>query len=144
MAKRLFAAIAFWLFFGLSAHAITPPTKVPVWGDLSPSERQTLAPIGAEFDKLPDTARQRFRNAAKRYPKLTPVEQKRFQDQLTEWASLKPEERKKAREKYKEFQELPPEKRNEVKEKWRQEKENKSAQPTASPPPSPTTPAPRQ
>lgn len=144
MAKRLVAVTAFWLVFSLPVYAILPQPKVSNWADLSPAERQALAPIAGEYDKLPDSARKRFRGAAKRYPHLNPAEQKRFQSQLTEWAKMNPEERKKAREKYREFSELPPEKRNEVKEKWREHQEKKRVQQAPAPPAQTLNPPPAQ
>ncbi|MES2356042.1 MAG: DUF3106 domain-containing protein [Pseudomonadota bacterium] len=137
MAKRLLAVIAFWLLSILPAHALLPEPKAPTWGELTPTERQALAPISSEYDKLPDAARLRFQSAARRYSKLSPPEQERFQSRLTDWAKLKPEDRKKAREKYKIFKELPPEKRKEVKEKWHEREEKKQGQP---PTPSVNTP----
>ena len=40
----------------------------PSWKDLSPQERQILAPLASDWDKLDAQRRQKWRGIAQRYP----------------------------------------------------------------------------
>jgi hypothetical protein len=112
-------ALAFLLPAGAIAQAVAIPP--PSWTDLSPAERQILAPLAPpEWDKLDAQRRLKWRGIAQRYPRMTPTEQQRVQQQMRTWAQLTPQERAAAREQYKSMKALPPEKKQEVQQKWEQ------------------------
>ncbi|HVP87689.1 MAG TPA: DUF3106 domain-containing protein [Casimicrobiaceae bacterium] len=90
----------------------------PTWAELSPADKQTLAPLANEWDSFPAERRQKWLGIAKRYPKMAPAEQQRVQQQMHAWVNLTPAERQAAREQYKNLKQLPPDKRQHMTEKW--------------------------
>lgn len=94
----------------------TPPQ--PGWSLLSAQQKNVLAPLAAEWDKLDNIRRKKWLGIAERYPAMKPEEQQRVQDRMREWATLTPEQRAKVRDTYKEFNQLPSEQKQTVKQKW--------------------------
>ncbi|HXX86356.1 MAG TPA: DUF3106 domain-containing protein [Casimicrobiaceae bacterium] len=88
--------------------------------ELSPAERQILAPLAPDWDKFPAERKQKWLGIARRYPSLAPAEQQRIQQQMRPWADLTPAQRQAAREQYKTLKKLPPEQRQEVVQKWQE------------------------
>ncbi|MFA6313718.1 MAG: DUF3106 domain-containing protein [Sterolibacterium sp.] len=100
--------------------AIIPPLKQPKWVELSPQQREVLAPLSGEWDKLESYRRKKWLGIAQRYPTLSVEEQQRLQRRMKAWISLSPEDRKRAREQYKTLQKAPPEQRQTVKQRWQE------------------------
>ena len=149
MLRVLLAALALCTAAGVAAQqpsadvapkaapkpAAKPPAKKkasvvvrPAWIELSPEQRQTLAPLQDDWENFEKERRLKWIGIAKRYPKMQPEEQARVQRRMQAWANLTPEQRRQARESYKnlakdkdkhgnlreqwaEYQALPPEER---------------------------------
>lgn len=90
----------------------------PSWSQLTPGERQILAPLQPDWETYDAQRKQKWRGIAERYPKMTAIEQQRVQEQMRPWATLSPQERAAAREQYKTLNKLPPEKKQDVRQKW--------------------------
>ena len=45
----------------------------PSWSQLSPQEKQMLAPLASDWDKLDAQRKQKWRGIAQRYPKMSPT-----------------------------------------------------------------------
>jgi len=88
---------------GLALHPAlaADPKSDPRWAELTPPQREILAPLSREWDRLDSASRKRWLGVAKRYPKMTPVGQKRVQTRMRTWAALTPQQREEARAKYK-------------------------------------------
>jgi hypothetical protein len=159
VAKTLVALIV-WLCLatsGIAAQA-KPETKKaprPAWSELTPAQREVLAPLAHEWDNLDTTRRKKWIGIANRYPKMKPQEQQRLQKRMRDWAALTPEQRKAAREKYRKLKKLKPDERKEVKTEWeryqralaqQQERRGAPLEPTLTDPPSadPQTEAPAE
>ena len=117
------AAVALLLAFTAPAGAVTPLLKQPKWVELSLQQREVLAPLAGEWDKLESYRRKKWLEIAQRYPSLSPDEQTRLQRRMQAWVKLTPEQRKQAREQYKTLQKVPPEQREAIKQKWQEYKE---------------------
>jgi len=100
--------------------AIIPPLKQPKWAELSPQQREILAPLSGEWDKLESFRRKKWLGIVQRYPALSADEQQRIQRRMKAWADLTPEERKRAREQFKTLQKVPAEQRQTVKQRWQE------------------------
>ena len=104
------------------------PVVRPTWIELTPEQRQILAPLQEDWENLERERRLKWIGIAKRYPKMKPADQAKVQQRMHDWASLTPEQRRQARENYKtlaknkerhgklsdqwaEYQALPPEER---------------------------------
>jgi hypothetical protein len=73
----------------------------PRWRELGAAQREILAPLASEWDRLDSASRTRWLGVAQRYPKMTPIGQKRVQTRMKKWAALTPQQREEARAKYK-------------------------------------------
>ncbi len=117
------AGIALFLAFAAPAEAVVGPLKQPNWVELTPPQREILAPLSAEWDKLESYRRKKWLGIAQRYPTMTAEEQQRLQRRMQAWIKLTPEERKQARERYKSLQKAPPEQRQTIGQKWQEYKD---------------------
>ena len=100
------------------AAAVGPGQQAPTWAQLSPGNRQVLAPLASEWDSFDPQRKQKWLGIANHYPMLAPVEQQRVQQQMSAWAHLTPEQRQLARQQYKNLRQVPPEQRQQVAQKW--------------------------
>jgi len=116
--REFFTGLILALCLTASAHAVVPELRQPAWVDLSQEQKQILAPLSRDWDKMEAYRKKKWLGIAKRYPTMAPTEQARVQSQMKEWASLTPEQRKQAREQYKHMQKAPPEKKEAIKQKW--------------------------
>lgn len=122
--RRLLGGII--LSFALSTTVpATPPTSAiigtppqPAWPQLSPQQKNILAPLARDWDQLESIHKKKWLGIAERYPSIKPDEQQRMQDRMREWSRLSPTERAKVRDTYKDFKQLPPEQKQVVKQKW--------------------------
>ncbi len=116
-------ALVFALTLPAGAVVVVPPLKQPKWAELSPQQREVLAPLSVEWDKLESFRKKKWLGIAQRYPTLSPKEQQRMQHRMKAWVKLTPAERQRAREQYKSLQKTPPEQRQAIKQKWDEYKE---------------------
>ena len=98
------------------------------WNELSPAQRQALAPLAGDWAKFDAARRKKWLEIAHRYPAMKPAEQQRTQQRMREWLSLTPEQRRTARDSYVRAHALPPEKRVELLQKYQQLPEEKKRQ----------------
>ncbi len=125
MARSFLAvvAVALGLAFVFPAYAVVPPIKQPTWTELGLEQKQILAPLSVEWDKLEPWRRKKWIGIAKRYPAMNPEEQARIQRRMIDWIKLSPDDRQKVREKYKNLQKAPPEHKEVLKQKWQEYKQ---------------------
>lgn len=125
MARAFLAvcAVALGLLLSPYSHAAVPQITQPTWVELSPQQKQILAPLAGEWDKLESWRRKKWVDVAKRYPAMKPEEQQRVQRRMSDWAKLTPQERDVARKEYKDLKKAPPEHKEAIKQKWQEYKE---------------------
>lgn len=126
----LFALVLLPLIAAEGAQT-TPKTvsKQPTWAQLSPEQKNILAPLSKDWDHLPDFQQQRILATAKRYPRMKSVEQQRYSKRLLEWSKLPYEQRNVVRERFKHFQSLSPQQQAQLRRRWAEERETRKAQP---------------
>lgn len=95
-----------------------PTLRQPTWQELSPQQKQVLAPLSEDWDRMEDARRKKWVSIAARYPHLTPEEQARIQSQMQEWAKLTPQQRQRVRDKYKALKKAPAGTRQALREQW--------------------------
>lgn len=118
-----------------AAPALPPVSALapaPTWQSLTPAQRDLLAPLASDWDKLGATQRSKWLNATPRLAALPAPELARLHERMRDWAHLTPSERANARisfqvakqvdaeqrqAKWEAYQALPPEKRQELAEK---------------------------
>lgn len=77
------------------------------WGQLSPAEREILAPLASQWQSLDPASQETWEAIAKRYPRLSAAEQRRLRERMQQWASLSPSEREQVRRGYAQAQRVP-------------------------------------
>lgn len=105
------------------AQAVVPELRQPAWAELTLEQKQILAPLARDWDKMEAFRKKKWLGIAKRYPTMQPEEQARVQRRIKDWASLTPEQRSQARVQYKNLKTAPPERKEAIKQKWEQYKE---------------------
>ncbi|MBL8472429.1 MAG: DUF3106 domain-containing protein [Rhodocyclaceae bacterium] len=117
LVAALTLALALALPAGAQAEGI-PHFREPAWAQLTPQQRQVLAPLGDDWNRLEDLRKRKWLGIADRFLAMTQDEQDRVQSRMREWAKLTPEERRKARERYRNWQKKPASERYALKQKW--------------------------
>ena len=105
MARPILAIIlAITLTFATATQAeVATPLDQPLWSELTPQQRQVLAPLAKDWDATEPFRRKKWVGIAQRYPSMTPEQQQRVQGQMKTWANMSPEERNVARQKFKQL-----------------------------------------
>lgn len=101
--RRLAQGVAFVLVAALAAGAAQAKDRTPdlTWLALDAAQREILAPLADEWDRLNPDSRRRWLGVAMRFPKMTPIGQKRVKTRIGKWAALTPQQRAEARARYK-------------------------------------------
>lgn len=100
-----------------SAPAFKPAR--PYWIELTVVQRQALAPLSDDWERLDGQTKKKWVEIANRYPKMKPGVQQHTQQRMREWALLTPEQRRVARDSFARVRAMPPEKRAEMLQKYR-------------------------
>lgn len=97
-------------------HAATTTEDAPAqWRELTPTQREVLAPLARQWGQMDDTAREKWLNVADRYKGLSPAEQRRVRERMAQWSNLPPQARGEARLRFQQSRQLPAEERQ---RKW--------------------------
>ncbi|MDP2792941.1 MAG: DUF3106 domain-containing protein [Sulfurisoma sp.] len=126
MARAFLAVVSITLslLLPLPANAVVSTlTQQPSWGELTPQQKQILAPLAGEWDKLEAWRRKKWVGIAQRYPAMKPEEQARIQRRMKDWVKLTPEQRTAVREQYRDVRKATPEQKEVLKQKWQEYKE---------------------
>ncbi len=99
--------------------AVTAPASASAdsWNNLTPLQRQALAPLVRDWPNFSSEHRQKWLVFAAKFQKMTPDVQKRAQEKMDAWAKLTPEQRLAARENYIRSNKLEPDQRA---QKWQE------------------------
>lgn len=87
---------------------IKTATQDSHWAALSPTQKQTLAPLASQWHTLDATSRDKWVSVANRFGTLPPVEQQRMQNRMKQWAQLPPQQRGEARLRFQNTRQLTP------------------------------------
>jgi len=96
------------------------PASRPAWKDLTPGQREALAPLAGMWETLEAEPKRKWLEVAANYPKLTPDAQQRVQQRMGEFARLSPEQRATARENFRSAYELPANERQEKLQRYQE------------------------
>jgi hypothetical protein len=117
-ATLAFAGSALTLLFGTSVLA-QAPAGGPAWSQLSPQQREALAPLAGQWTTIPAENKRKWLEIADKYPRLSPEGKARLQARMTDFSRLTPEQRRTARENFQRAYELPLESRESAVERYR-------------------------
>jgi hypothetical protein len=79
----------------------------PTWAELSPAQRQALAPLAGTWSTLTEGHKRKWLALSQNYPALPPAEQARVHSRMAEWAALSPQQRTQARLNFAETKAVP-------------------------------------
>ena len=115
MRRALVGALAVLpaLLFGSRALAKNKaaPAAGPSWNQLSPQQREALAPLAGDWAAMPAENKRKWLDIASKYPQLSPDGKQRLHARMAEFAKLTPEQKRTARENFQRAYELPLESR---------------------------------
>jgi hypothetical protein len=91
----------------------------PAWAELSPAQREVLAPLASAWPSLSESHKRKWLEMARGYRALPPEEQAKMQGRMKEWVALSPQQRTQARLNFAKTRELSKElTAEEKKAKW--------------------------
>jgi hypothetical protein len=91
----------------------------PGWNELSPTQREVLAPLASAWPSLSESHKRKWLEMARGYRALPPEEQVKMQGRMKEWVALSPQQRTQARLNFAKTRELSKElTAEEKKAKW--------------------------
>jgi hypothetical protein len=93
------------------SHAALAQQGGPQWQQLSPQQRNVLAPLEQEWGAIDEPRKRKWLDIADRLPKMSPDERERVRNRMSAWSQLSPDERSRARQRYQEARELSPQER---------------------------------
>ncbi|HEU4622627.1 MAG TPA: DUF3106 domain-containing protein [Burkholderiaceae bacterium] len=124
--------IAAFAFFGAAIFISSPQTTYarsgpaptatarPTWSELTPAQRQALAPLQNDWDGLDAERKRKWLEISARMPNMQPAERERVQQRMRDWAAMSPKERQEARRNYRELKKTPPDQRQRAWEQYQQ------------------------
>jgi hypothetical protein len=98
---------------------VVPAFSGPAWVELSPAQREVLAPLASAWPSLSESHKRKWLEMARSYRALPPEEQAKMQGRMKEWVALSPQQRTQARLNFAKTKELSKElTAEEKKAKW--------------------------
>lgn len=85
------------------------PPKSGAWGQLTPMQRQALAPLGAQWSALSAQQQAKWLTLSKNFTQLPVADQVTMHSRMADWVDLSPQQRNLARLNFNQFQNLPKE-----------------------------------
>jgi hypothetical protein len=116
----LLIAAALALPLGVAAQGKpTERNSRPAWSELTPAQREALAPLASEWNGFDADRKQKWLEVAKKYPQLSPEGKARVQQRMGEYSRLTPQQRTTARENFRKAYELPLDQRQSAVQQYR-------------------------
>jgi hypothetical protein len=102
------------------SKAAAPSASKPTWKELSPAQREALAPLANDWDTFERNRKLKWLDVANKYPQLSPDSQKRLHERMVEFVKLTPEQRRTARTNFQRAYELPMEQRQSLVQQYQE------------------------
>lgn len=97
-----------------------PLAAKPRWSELSPAQKQALAPLEGEWDNLDAFRKNKWLVIGNKFASMKPDEQQRVQERMRDWVRLTPDQRRMARENYVRTKKLKPDEKSVQWEQYQQ------------------------
>jgi hypothetical protein len=92
----------------------------PTWSELTPIQREALAPLAKDWGSLDAERKRKWLEVAAKYPNLSPEGKQKLQERMVEFARLTPEQKATARENFRRAYEVPAEQRQATVQKYQE------------------------
>lgn len=99
----------------INSHPSGPQTPSASWQQLTPRQKQALAPLGVQWATLTAQQQSKWLTISQNFFQLSAVEQSTMHARMADWVALSPEQRNVARFNFNSLQNLPKE---DKKAKW--------------------------
>ncbi len=80
----------------------------PAWADISPAQREVLAPLAGTWDTVSEAQKRKWLALTDNFPRLSPDDQAKLRSRMTEWVGMSAQQRSQARLNFGESQKLAP------------------------------------
>ncbi|MBY4895735.1 DUF3106 domain-containing protein [Cupriavidus sp. AU9028] len=117
---RVLAGLALIAALGLPGLVTSAGAAQPGWAQLSPAQRELLAPLAADWNSLSEVNRRKWLRIAARAEALDPAEKTRLQQRMAEWVRMTPEQRRLARENFQIHRTVPTERKAQAWDRYQQ------------------------
>lgn len=114
--------------------AIAPIVATPAttsnkttWTNLSSDEKNALAPLASEWDKMDATRQKKWLGVSHKYSNMKPEEQQRVQERIKTWVKMTPEQRMSVRENFANTSKKTPEQKSAQWQQYQQLSEEEKA-----------------
>jgi hypothetical protein len=99
-----------------SKAAQAKPITKPLWTELTPAQREALAPLAPpRWDTVSEAQKRKWLALSENYPKMSGAEQAKLHSRMSEWVALSPQQRTQARLNFGETKQIPA---DDKKAKW--------------------------
>jgi hypothetical protein len=115
MRIRLPAVLAVLMLACLPVQA---QTVRPTWNELTPAQREALAPLSRDWNTFDADRKRKWIEVAAKYPNLSPGGKQKLHERMGEFSKLTPEQKKTARENFRRAYEVPAEQRQATVQKY--------------------------
>ena len=105
------------LLGGLAApvlQAQNAPSASTPWRNLTPAQRDVLAPLRQEWNGMPPHRQQHLLEKSEQWVTLPPAQREEIRERIEHWQQMSPAERQQARENQRLFRRLPPAQREQL------------------------------
>ncbi len=92
----------------------------PTWNELTPAQREALAPLSKDWGTLDADRKRKWIEVAARYPNLSPDGKQRLHERMGEFSKLTPDQKTTARENFRRAYEVPAEQRQATVQKYQE------------------------
>jgi hypothetical protein len=92
----------------------------PTWNELTPAQREALAPLSKDWETLDADRKRKWIEVAARYPNLSPDGKQKLHERMGEFSKLTPDQKKTARENFRRAYEVPAEQRQATVQKYQE------------------------
>lgn len=98
---------------------VAPRPSQPTWSELTPAQKEALAPLSADWDGFEHDRKLKWLEVAKKYPQLSPDGKARLHQRMGEFGKLSAEQRRNVRENFRKAYELPIDRRQALIEEYK-------------------------
>jgi len=95
------------LVLASGAYAVSPEPNA-AWAELTPAQKQVLAPLERDWGQIDPARRDKWMKVADRYATMPPDERSRLQARMSDWSRMTPAERSRARLQFQEAKQVSP------------------------------------
>lgn len=111
--------------FLLSVSAWAQSGARPHWNELTPAQREALAPLAKDWPGIDADRKRKWLEVAAKYKNLSPEGKQKVHERMAEFARLTPEQKRTARENFRKAYEVPAEERQAKVQKFQELPEDK-------------------